>query len=105
MSYWTAARLYRDIGAVNAETIALVNILTTFPGIDPARPTAWRTLPLAGADAAVLRATTDERVHPEVCREVAATLTPTVRRKAGCPATGHEAGALREPNRLPGSCT
>ncbi|MFI7128108.1 hypothetical protein ACIBQ1_20585 [Nonomuraea sp. NPDC050153] len=73
MSYWTAARLYRDLGAVNAEAMALANILTTFPGVDPARPAARRTLPLAAADAAVLRATTDERVHPEVRREVAAT--------------------------------
>ncbi|MEU6789842.1 hypothetical protein ABZ912_62600 [Nonomuraea angiospora] len=73
MAYWTAARLYRDIGAVNAEAMALTNLTTIFPGIDPGRPTARRTLPLAEAEAEVLRATTDERVHPEVRREIAAT--------------------------------
>ncbi|SEG21623.1 hypothetical protein SAMN05444920_102227 [Nonomuraea solani] len=73
MEYWTAARLYRDTGAVNAEAMVLVNIITTFPGVDPRRPTARRTVPLAEADAGVLRATTDERVHPEVRREIAVT--------------------------------
>ncbi|MEV4109903.1 hypothetical protein [Nonomuraea sp. NPDC049695] len=71
MDYWTAARLYRDIGAVNSEAMVLINIVTIFPGIDPGRPTARRTLPLAEADAGALRATMDERVHPQVRRETA----------------------------------
>ncbi|TKK91311.1 hypothetical protein FDA94_00400 [Herbidospora galbida] len=71
MDYWAAARLYRDIGAVNLEAMTLAHIIPIFPGVDPRWPVAGRTLPLAEADAALLRATRDERVHPQLRRAIA----------------------------------